>query len=224
MSEKRIKVYNDNRCNMNTEVIKIDKERPDKDALKKAADIIKKGGLVAFPTETVYGLAADYLNKAAVERLYNVKNRPKDKPFTVHISRIDELKGLSCQTTLFSESLMKEFWPGPLTLVFASASGGKIGVRMPANRIAFEFIDACGSLVVAPSANISGNRPPCDAEDVLRDLDGKIDMLLDGGRTQVGAESTVVDVSGFPYRILRRGAIDSSRIADIGREAQHTYL
>lgn len=202
---------------MKTEVIKVDAHKPDKEVLKEAAKVIKKGGLVAFPTETVYGLGADYLNKETIQRLYEVKNRPKDKPFTVHISNLDDLAKLSCEILLYSRHLIERFWPGPLTLIFKTDSGDKLGVRMPHNRIAREFISECTAPIVAPSANISGRKPPRNAEDVLADLDGKIDLLLDGGETDVGIESTIIDVSTFPYRVLREGAIKKSRIADIGR-------
>ena len=209
---------------MRTEVIKMNKQRPDKSALKKAAKIIKKGGLVAFPTETVYGIAADFMNKKAIQKLYRVKKRPKGKPFTIHISKFDGLTELDCEINLFSKSLIEKFWPGPLTLVFKTKSGKKIGIRMPSSKIAFKFISLCKTSIVAPSANISGNQPPRKAKDVLRDLDGKIDLLLDGGETDVGIESTVVDVSTFPYRVLRKGAIGESRIVDVGRKIQHLYL
>ena len=118
---------------------------------------------------------------------------------------------------------MDEFWPGPLTMVLNMAPGEKIGVRMPRNKLALEFISHCEAPIVAPSANISGNRPPRSGEDVLRDLDGKIDLLLDGGETDVGIESTVLDASKFPYNILREGAILKSRIADLGRKLQHMH-
>lgn len=203
---------------MKTEVIRVDAHKPNKKILKKAARVINKGGLVAFPTETVYGLGADYLNEKSIQKLYKVKNRPKDKLFTVHISNFDDFAKLSCEIFLFSRHLIERFWPGPLTLIFKTDSGEKIGVRMPHNRLAREFISECTNPIVAPSANISGRRPPRNAEDVLTDLDGKIDLLLDGGETDVGIESTVLDVSAFPFRILREGAIKKSRIADIGRE------
>lgn len=209
---------------MRTEIVKVDAHKPDKEALKEAAKVIKKGGLVAFPTETVYGLGADYLNKEAIQRLYEVKNRSKDKPFTVHISNLDDLAKLSCEVLTFSRHLIERFWPGPLTLIFKTDSGGKLGVRMPRNRIAREFISECTTPIVAPSANLSGGRPPSNAEDVMEDLDGRIDLLLDGGETEVGIESTVLDTSTFPYRVLREGAIKKSRIADIGRELQYLLL
>ncbi len=205
---------------MKTEIIKTDNNNPDKTALEEAAKIIKKGGLVAFPTETVYGLAADYLNKKALDRLSEVKNRPKDKPYTVHISDYDVIGALSCEVSIFEEYLIQQFWPGPLTLILKTETGGKIGFRMPKNRLALDFISACKTPIAAPSANISGNNAPRTAEEVLRDLDGKIEMVLDGGMTEMGAESTVVDVTAFPYRILREGAIKKAQIADVGRKLQ----
>ena len=209
---------------MATEIIKVDAKNPDKDVLKRAVAIIKKGGLVAFPTETVYGLGADYMNKKAIQKLYKVKKRPKNKPFTIHISNLAELDKMSCEISLFLKHLIERFWPGPLTLILKTNSGEKIGIRMPRNRLALEFISMCSNPIVAPSANISGRRPPRNAEDVLKDLDGKIDLLLDGGTTDIGVESTVVDASMFPYKILREGAIPKSQIADVGRKLQHMHL
>jgi L-threonylcarbamoyladenylate synthase len=203
---------------MKTKIVKVNRAKPEKGILKTAAEIIDKGGLVAFPTETVYGLAADYLNKKAMDRLYKVKKRPKEKPFTVHISDFDDLIKLACHMNIFSKSLIEKFWPGPLTLVLRAKSGEKIGVRMPKNKVALQFISECKNPIVAPSANLSGNEPPRKAESVLEDLEGKIDMVLDGGETELGVESTVLDASALPYRLLRRGAIKASRIADIGRE------
>lgn len=198
-----------------TEIIKIDPRSPDKAAIKKAVRIIKAGGLVAFPTETVYGLGADYMNKYAVERLYEVKERPKNKPFTVHISDLKDLDRLSCEVSNPAERLIKKFWPGPLTLVFKTKNGGKTGVRMPANRAALDFITACKTPIVAPSANISGNKPPTSADEALSDLDGKIEAVLDGGKTDIGVESTVVDLTVSPYKILRTGAISEKEITEV---------
>lgn len=209
---------------MKTEVIKLDSRRPDKKVLKQAAKIIKKGGLVAFPTETVYGIAADYMNRGAIRNLYKIKNRPKNKPFTVHISDYDALGEFSCEVSVFEEHLIEKFWPGPLTLIFRTDMGDKIGFRMPDYKIALDLISECERSIVAPSANISGNKPPRSAEEVLKDLDGAIDMLLDGGPTTMGIESTVVDVSAMPYKILREGAIHKVQIADVGRKLQHAHL
>lgn len=209
---------------MKTEIIKVDNQNPDKDVLKKAVEVIKNGGLVAFPTETVYGLAADYLNKNAIQKLYEVKGRPKDKPFTIHISKFDELVKLSCVLSLFSKQLIERFWPGPLTLILKTKSGEKIGVRMPHNKLALEFISICNTPIVAPSANISGEKPPHNVEDVLKGLDGKIDLVLDGGETDIGIESTVVDASIFPFKVLREGVISKNQIADVGKRLQQIFI
>lgn len=195
-----------------TEVIKVDNDKPDKNVLERAAGIINRGGLVAFPTETVYGIAADYLNRKTIQRLHKVKERPEGKPFTIHIADFDVIRQLSCKVPLAAERLMDKFWPGPLTILLADEYGNKIGFRMPRNRLALELISACKNPIVAPSANISGNRPPCSAEEVLKDLNGRIDLLLDGGKTDVGVESTVVDMSKLPYKILREGAVRKSEI------------
>ncbi len=198
-----------------TEVIKVDPKKPEKEAIKIAAEIIKKGGLVAFPTETVYGLAADFLNERALKKLCEVKERPGNKPFTVHIADPKVLNKLSCEVSKKARDLMKKFWPGPLTIIFKAKNGAKVGVRMPANKIALDFISACHTPIVAPSANISGKRPPLSALDVLSDLDGKIDLILDGGKTEIGVESTILDISTEPYKILREGAIKKSEIEKI---------
>lgn len=198
-----------------TEIIKIDPRLPDEAAIKKAVRIIKAGGLVAFPTETVYGLGADYMNKYAVERLYEVKKRPRNKPFTVHIADLRTLDELSCEISGAVRMLIKRFWPGPLTIIFKTKNDVKVGVRMPANRIALDFILACGTPIAAPSANISGKKPPLSAEEVISGLGGEINLILDGGKTEVGVESTVLDVSSEPYKILREGAIKKSEIEKI---------
>jgi L-threonylcarbamoyladenylate synthase len=203
---------------MKTERIKVDFRKIDKTVIKKAASIIKSGGLVAFPTETVYGLGADYFNKEAIDKLYEIKKRPKNKPFTIHIAKVTELTKLSCEISHFSKELIEKFWPGPLTIIFSTESGEKIGIRMPRNKIALEFISLCGTAVVAPSANISGRKPPRDADDVLKDLDGKIDLVLDGGKTDIGLESSIVDVSISPHRLMREGAIDKNQIDDIWKQ------
>lgn len=198
-----------------TEIIKIDPRAPDKASIRRAAQVIRAGGLVAFPTETVYGLGADYLNKSAVERLYEVKERPKSKPFTVHISDLRGLDRLSCEVSDEAGRLIKKFWPGPLTLVLKTKSGKKTGIRMPSNRAALDFISACNTPIAAPSANISGNKPPASAAEALSDLDGKIEAILDAGKTEIGIESTVIDMTVSPYKILRQGAISEEEIARV---------
>ncbi|MCX5686566.1 MAG: L-threonylcarbamoyladenylate synthase, partial [Candidatus Omnitrophica bacterium] len=176
-------------------VAKIDPRRPDKKIITAAAEIIKKGGLVAFPTETVYGIATNLQDLRAIDRLYKVKNRPKGKPFTVHISDIRMIETMGCDVTNEAKLLMDKFWPGPLTIILKTKSGKSVGFRMPANRVALDLISASGVPIAASSANLNGLKPPTSAEDVLRDLDEKLDMVLDAGKTSIGIESTIVDIT-----------------------------
>ena len=198
-----------------TLVLKIDPVKPDGKLIKYAAGVLKGGGLVAFPTETVYGLGANLLDKKAVARLYKVKKRPGNKPFTVHIAGLGQIKKLGCALDARAKRLADEFWPGPLTMVLKAKDGGSVGFRMPANKVAIELIKSAGVPVVAPSANLSGNNPPTGAREVLKDLDGKIDVLIDSGPTDVGVESTVVDLTSREFRVLREGAVKSKAIEKI---------
>jgi len=193
-------------------VIKINPANPDKRKIAVAAKVIREGGLVVFPTETVYGIAANLLDRKAVERLYRVKARPEGKPFTVHISDIDMIRDMGCAITGTAGKLMAEFWPGPLTIILKSHKGWKIGFRMPANKIALELIKASGVPVVAPSANLSGRSAPVTAEEAMADLEGKVDMVIDGGRAEIGLESTVVDMTVNPFKVLRAGAIKEEEL------------
>ncbi|MBI5124270.1 MAG: threonylcarbamoyl-AMP synthase, partial [Candidatus Omnitrophica bacterium] len=195
-------------------VIKIDPIRPDKKIIASAAKAIKEGKLVAFPTETVYGIAANLLDKEAIEKLYAIKARPKTKPLTVHISDIKMIEALGCILTKEAKILIKKFWPGPLTVILESPGNKTIGFRMPANKVALDLISAAGVPVVSPSANLSGMPAPTSAEEVVRNLEDKIDMVLDSGHTDVGVESTVIDLTVKPPKILREGAI---RIEELQR-------
>lgn len=187
--------------------VKIDPKRPDKKIIAEAAGIVKKGGLVVFPTETVYGIAANLLDDKAITKLYEVKNRSRSKPFTVHISDIKMIEKMGCKVTGRAQALIDRFWPGPLTIILKSENGSTIGFRMPANRIALEFIKAVGTPIVAPSANLSGKAAPKSAKEALKDLEGHVDMVLDAGLTDIGLESTVIDLTAAPPKVLREGAI-----------------
>ncbi|MDD5438652.1 MAG: L-threonylcarbamoyladenylate synthase [Candidatus Omnitrophica bacterium] len=190
-----------------TRVLKVETDRPEKGTIKTAADILLQGGLVAFPTETVYGLGACYDNRDAVRRLSAVKNRPENKPFTVHIAAIGMVQKIGGVISPVALRLADAFWPGPLTLIMAGREqGSTIGFRFPDNEIAKALIEMTGPLVV-PSANRSGNPSPKNAADVLRDLDGVIDLVLDGGPAALGLESTVIDVSAGAWRLVRQGAV-----------------
>ena len=199
---------------MKVSVIKIDPVNPDKRKIAIAAKVIREGGLVIFPTETVYGIAANLLDGKAMERLCRVKARPEGKPFTVHISDLKMIRDMGCEITGTAEKLITEFWPGPLTIILKSHKGQKIGFRMPADKTALELIRASGVPVVAPSANLSGRSAPVTAEEAMADLEGKIDMVIDGGRTKVGLESTVVDLTVNPVKVLRAGAIKEEELSE----------
>ncbi|MFA6610293.1 MAG: L-threonylcarbamoyladenylate synthase [Candidatus Omnitrophota bacterium] len=190
-----------------TIVLKIDPCAPDKKVIVLGADILRRGGLVAFPTETVYGLAANIDDRSAMRRLSRVKERPANKPFTVLIAGISSINKMNCSVTKRVRRLLNKFWPGPLTVVLGSAGGKKIGFRMPANKVALDLIRASAVPAAVPSANLSGRRPPTTAANVLAQLDGKIDLVIDAGKTEVGIESTVVDMTGDVPVILREGAI-----------------
>ncbi len=192
---------------MKTKVIKLNPNFPEEHLIKEAAMILKNGGLVVFPTETVYGIAANALNKDTINRLYEIKKRPQDKPFSVHIADFDSLRQLEISLSKDAERVARRFWPGPLTLVAFNNKKEKVGLRMPDNMIASLLIKKAGVPVVAPSANLSGNKPPVSIEEVLSEMDGHVDMILDGGRARIGIESTVMDVTEKPFKILRQGAI-----------------
>lgn len=196
-------------------IIKVNPDNPDAKSMKEAAGIVNSGGLVAFPTETVYGLAAAYNNKSALDKLYKVKNRPKNKPFTVHISSMDTIGKLGCDISPVTRVLVEKFWPGPLTIVLkVKDKEDTIAFRMPRGRIAKDLIDKSGVPIVAPSANMSGGKSPKTAEEVIDALNGTIDAVIDGGPTEIGVDSTIVDATGFPYRIIREGAIPAASIMD----------
>lgn len=207
---------------MNTELLKIDRDRMQVQTesqdplLLEAAAVLKAGGLVAFPTETVYGLGANALNEEAAARIYAAKGRPSDNPLIAHISCEEELAPLVREIPEMARKLMKAFWPGPLTLIFPKSekvpygtTGGldTVAVRMPDDVIANRLIALAGVPVAAPSANTSGRPSPTTAEHVWQDMNGKIDMILDGGPVGIGVESTIVDVSGPVPMLLRPGAI-----------------
>jgi len=166
----------------------------DDEAVRRAAEVIRAGGLVAFPTETVYGLGADALSAAAVERIFEAKERPKGNPLIVHVAGVDALEGIAARVPARARDLAARFWPGPLTLVLPRAAavplvttGGleTVAVRMPAHPVALALINAAACPIAAPSANRSGRPSPTRAEHVREDLEGRIEMILDGGPTPV---------------------------------------
>jgi L-threonylcarbamoyladenylate synthase len=195
------------------------------DALGQAAEILRDGGLVALPTETVYGLGANALDGAAVEGIFKAKQRPAWDPVIVHIASLGMLEGLVEEVPEAARRLMKAFWPGPLTLLLRrtamvpdAVTAGRVlvGVRMPAHPVALELIRQAGVPVAAPSANLFGHTSPTTAAHVLEDLDGRIDAVLDAGATAQGVESTVLDVCQSPMVIYRPGAVTAEQIAAVG--------
>jgi len=190
-----------------TLILKVDPRIPERKAVEKAASLLRRGALVAFPTETVYGLGANLLNKSAMTSLRRVKARPKGKPFTVHIADTSIIRKMKCRITGPVKILIKKYWPGPVTIVLRSKTGKKIGFRMPAHKVALAVIKASRVPIVVPSANVSGQNPPKSAKEVKAALYGKIDLILDSGRAKVGVESTVVDMTASRPKVLREGAV-----------------
>jgi len=203
-----------------TETVKVDPENPQRDIIYRAADLVRRGGLVVFPTETVYGLGVDWRNNKALGRLHAVKARSKAKSFTAAISNLDQAIQLGCKISGYAYRLMERFWPGPLTLILKTVrSRETLGLRMPDNNIALALLEEADLPVALTSANLSGNPDPLTAEDASRDLDGKVEMILDGGSTKIGVASTVFSLAAQPPRILREGAIKEPELAKIPRKS-----
>ncbi|ADV82700.1 L-threonylcarbamoyladenylate synthase [Terriglobus saanensis] len=192
--------------------------------LDRAATILREGGTVAFPTETVYGLGANALDAAAVEKIFAAKQRPHWDPLIVHLSSLEILSAIVSSISARARLLMEAFWPGPLTLLLArnpalplAVTAGRelVGVRMPAHPMALDLIRRAGVPVAAPSANLFGHVSPTSAAHVLEDLDGAIDAIVDGGSTSVGVESTVLDPNTSPMMLYRPGAITLEQIVAV---------
>jgi L-threonylcarbamoyladenylate synthase len=207
-----------------TRVLRVDATRPDPAVLRAAAEVLRAGGLVAFPTETVYGLGADATNPAAVAQIFAAKGRPSDNPLIVHVADPAEIGPLVADVPAAAERLMNRFWPGPLTLVLPSrgvvapnvtAGLDTVAVRMPAHPVSRLLIQLAGVPVAAPSANRSGRPSPTRAAHVLEDLYGRVDIIIDAGETGVGLESTVVDLTCEPPEILRPGGVTAEEVASV---------
>lgn len=193
---------------MKTPIIKINPEFPEMDRISHCASIIRQGGLLIFPTETVYGIAADFNNPKAMARLREVKRRDADKPFSVHIAQKSLLPNYTPIVAPAVYKLIDVCWPGPLTVVVPAHEPGKtIGVRIPQNVIALNLVQESQCTVAAPSANFSGNPPPSTCEEALRELDGLIDVAIDGGEAKFGLASSVVDFTGPKPVVLRVGPV-----------------
>ena len=205
-------------------MIKIDPQAIDMQVIARAGEILKAGGLVAFPTETVYGLGGDATNAGASRRIYQAKGRPSDNPLIVHIADMESLPEIVAQVPDAARLLAGRFWPGPLTMILRKndripyeTTGGMdtVAVRMPSDRIAQALIRASGGFVAAPSANLSGRPSPTAASHVEEDLGGRIDMILDGGAACIGLESTIVDLTEEVPMILRPGYVTHAMLSDV---------
>lgn len=209
---------------MDTKIIRLDEENIDMQVIMRAGDIIRAGGLVAFPTETVYGLGGDALNSSSTKKIYAAKGRPSDNPLIIHIAEMGALFKIVRKIPEAAYRLAEKYWPGPLTMIFEKAdcvpletTGGldTVAVRMPSNRIAGELIRASGGYIAAPSANRSGRPSPTLAKYVIEDLFGRIDMIIDGGAADIGLESTIIDLTGGGPLILRPGYITREMLTQV---------
>jgi L-threonylcarbamoyladenylate synthase len=199
-----------------TKIIKVDPFNPEDHLIKEAAEYIKKGEVVAFPTETVYGLGADATNSLAVKKIFLAKGRPLDNPIIVHISKHEDIENVAYDIPEIIYKLAKKFWPGPLTVILkrrkiivdeVSAGLPTVAVRLPSHPVALKLIDLSEKPIAAPSANKAGRPSPTCAEHVLNDLEGSIPLIIDGGKTLFGVESTVIDFTKKPPLLLRPGAL-----------------
>lgn len=191
--------------------------------IERAVQMLRQGKLVAFPTETVYGLGADASNRQAIKHLYEVKGRPCDHPSIVHLASIDQLSDWTSSVPPLAQKLAEHFWPGPMTLILPKAdsvlpevTGGQayVGIRLPSHAIAQQLIKAFGGGIVAPSANRFGKISPTTAQHVIEDFGSQVELVLDGGPCRVGVESTIVDFSSGQVRVLRPGMLSRQMIAD----------
>ncbi|MDO8647620.1 MAG: L-threonylcarbamoyladenylate synthase [Candidatus Diapherotrites archaeon] len=204
---------------MKTKILK-----PSAKSISQAAKILCAGGLVAFPTETVYGLGANALNAKAVSKIFKAKGRPSDNPLIVHVSSIEQVPSLVKKIPNNAKVLMNKFWPGPLTLVLSkspeipkivTAGLDSVAIRMPAHKVALELIRAVGFPLAAPSANLSTTPSPTNALHVFEDLHDRISLILDGGSVRIGVESTVLDLTGRTPTILRPGAVTLEQLRKV---------
>lgn len=216
-----------------TDVLRVDPANPDKEVIARAAECLRAGGLVAFPTETVYGLGAHALDRCAIQRLFAAKERPAHDPLIVHIAAVDDMVPLVVDVPSAARELAVRFWPGPLTMVLPRSSRvpdeitaglATVAIRVPSHPIARALIAHAGLPVAAPSANLFSRPSPTRASHVLADLDGRIDIIIDGGPTDVGLESTVIDLSVNPPTVLRPGAVGIEALRDVLPEvtSRHT--
>ena len=214
---------------MNTVTVKIDRSKAEfteaeDAALRRAGEVIRAGGLVAFPTETVYGLGGDALNRESSRKIYAAKGRPSDNPLIVHICRFEDIRQIVKEVPEEARRIAEAFWPGPLTMILPKSelvpketTGGldTVAVRFPSDKIAQKLIEYSGGYIAAPSANISGRPSPTVAKYVAEDMDGRIEMIIDGGAVGIGLESTIIDLTVSPPQILRPGYVTEEMLRKV---------
>jgi L-threonylcarbamoyladenylate synthase len=209
---------------MNTIIKKVNYDNPEESILEEASNFIKNNEVVAFPTETVYGLGANALDENSVLKIFEAKARPSDNPLIVHISKIKQLNDLVCEIPPIAHKLMDKFWPGALTIIFkkkelvpdiTTAGRDSVAIRMPSHNIALKFIEKCNVPIAAPSANSFSKPSPTIAKHVYEDLNGKIPFIIDGGNCNIGLESTIIDLTQEKPMILRPGGITIEEIENV---------
>lgn len=207
------------------------KEKIKEEEILEAAEEIKKGNLVLFPTETVYGIGANALDEKAVKKIFLAKGRQQDNPLIVHVSNIQMIEDIVKEIGLLERKLIEKFWPGPLTIIFqrkskqvipniVTANLDTVGIRMPSNLIAQKLIEKSGVPIAAPSANVSGRPSGTKVEDIIAELDGKVEYILDGGFTDIGLESTVIKVERDTIHILRPGKITKEQLEEVAKQVK----
>ena len=200
---------------MTTKVIKVSAQKPEEKLLLKAADVLRGGGLVIVPTETVYGIAANQLNPQTLEKLCRIKNRPQEKLFSLHIAEKEKVVDYAKNIPVAAFKLMDKFWPGPLTIILRACDDSAIGIRLPGNRILRRIITLADVPIVCPSANISGNPAPVTFAEAIKDFNGLVDLAIDAGDTLLGKESTVADLTVSPPLVLREGVIKKEDVLSV---------
>ncbi len=218
---------------MKTKIVQIEEDRVEEDTaqalLKEAGAVLKEGGLVAFPTETVYGLGGDALNKESSRKIYAAKGRPSDNPLIVHICKWEDIYPIAAEVSEEAKKIAQSFWPGPLTMILPKSelvpcetTGGldTVAVRMPSHKVAQKLIEYAGGYVAAPSANTSGKPSPTQAKYVAEDMNGRIEMIIDGGEVGIGLESTIIDLTVTPPQILRPGFITQEMLSEVLGEVE----
>ena len=207
-----------------TKILKINPLVPEDAYIKQIVKVIAEGGLVIIPTETVYGIAVDATNKKAMNRLYEIKKRPKDKPFAMLIANSQKVGEFACDIPLVAYKLMRKFWPGPLTILLKARGHGKVGLRMPDNQVALEVILQSETALACPSANISDKPAAVNFQQAIIDLDGLVDLAIDAGQTKLSVESTIVDLTVDPLQIIRSGAIKDEEITKAAKSKSILFV